>query len=287
MIPASWAQGIDISVHQANTPALAGRDFVICRASYGDYPDTRYAEHAANVRQAGLPLGAYLFLRNQDPADQVRTFLRVSAGADFWAVDYEKDRGHPHVTEAQTREVIRRIQATGRKVGLYATQYTMFRAGQDWDWVADWRDDMPPGDWTIWQYRGSPLDLDVFRGTPQDMREWLGMARLPITNGEIHRVRIKARSPLYSPDGAKIDTTGDAVERTGLARVHLGNGGPVYWAVNTGVNGQREIAFVKLDDVVDLGELQTGGPSPAELDAARAAGFQDAKGKAIAAVEGI
>lgn len=284
---ADRARGIDISVHQANTPALAGLDFVICRASYGDYPDTRYAEHAANVRARGLMLGAYLFLRNQPPADQVATFLRVSRDADFWAVDYEKDKGHPHVTPEQTREVIRRIQSTGRKVGLYATQYTMFRAGQDWDWVADWQQDEPPGDWMIWQYRGSPLDLNVFRGDADDMRRWLGMARLPVTNPDPHRIRIQANSPVYSPDGAKIDTQSAVVERVGLARVHLGNGGATYWAIINPMGGGRELSFVKVSDTSDLGELQIGGPTPADVAKAKADGFADAKTKAVNAVKGI
>lgn len=281
------ARGIDISVHQANTPALAGLDFVIVRAAYGDYPDTRYAEHARNVRAKGLALGAYLFLRNQPPADQVATFLRVAGGADFWAVDYEKDRGHPHVTPAQTREVIRRIQSTGRKVGLYATQYTMFDAGQDWEWVADWRDEEPPKGWTFWQYRGSPLDLNLFRGSPDELREWLGMARVIIVNDDLRRIRVQADSPVYSPDGAKIDTQRQQVDRIGLARVKLGSSGTTYWATNGPVSGNRELVFIKASDVTDLGPVQVGGPSPADLEAARAAGFADARAKAIAAVQGI
>lgn len=282
-----WAEGIDISAHQLHTPALAGKSFVIARASYGDYPDERFDNHAREVRSQGLILGAYLFLRNQSPADQVATFLRVGGSADLFAVDFEKDRGHPHVTEAQTREVIRRIQSTGRRVGLYATSYTMFPAGQDWEWVADWRGDPPPGDWKIWQYRGSPLDLDRFRGTADDMREWLGMSRLPVTNDDLRRVRVKAGSPVYSPDGAKIDTQGAAVERTGLARVHLGKGGPVYVAVIGPVSGGRELTFVKLDDTVDLGPIQTGGPTPADLAAAKAEGYAAARTAAVNAVKGI
>ena len=281
------AQGIDISAHQLHTPALRDLDFVICRASYGDAADTRYDYHAANVRQAGLILGAYLFLRNQSPADQVRTFLRVAGRADLFAVDYEKDRGHPHVTPAQTREVIKRIQSTGRKVGLYATQYTMFDAGQDWDWVADWRGERPPGDWKIWQKRGSPLDLDEFDGTAQDMKEWLGMARLVVTQDALRRVRIKAGSSVYSPSGEKIDVQGQTVERVALASVKLGSGGTSYYMVEGPVSGRREITFVKHDDGTDLGPVQVGGPSQADLAAAKSAGFDDAKSKAINAVKGI
>lgn len=281
------ARGIDISAHQANTPALAGLDFVIVRAAYGDYPDGAYPRHAANVRARGLPLGAYLFLRDQSPAAQVATFLRVAGGADFWAVDYEKDKGHPHVTPAQTREVIKRIQSTGRKVGLYATRYTMFAAGQDWDWVADWRGDPPPGDWAFWQYRGSPLDLDYFRGDADDLARWLGMARLPVTDDTLRRVRIKAGSPVYSPDGAKIDTQGRVVERVALASVKLGSGGPSYYMVEGPVSGVREITFVKHADADDLGPVTVGGPTPADVEAARVAGYGDARGKAIEAVKGI
>ncbi len=281
------ALGLDVSAHQTRTPSLAGQTFLIARGSYGDYPDQMYHAHADAARAAGLILGAYLFARDQPPADQVRSFLANAGGADFYAVDHEADGAAGTPPRDRTRELVRRLRSTGKPVGLYVNLAGMFDAGADYLWLA-YRGDGDPGHgWTILQRACCRPGGDEYRGSPDDMREWIGMARLPAVDPELHRLRVHAGTTVYSPDGAKIDTQAAAAERIGYGRVHLGHGGPVYWAVYTPVQGGRELGFVRGTDVDDLGPLQTGGPSPDDIAAARQQGFDKAKAAAITAVKGI
>jgi hypothetical protein len=163
-------QGYDISHHQTATPDLSGVGFVIVRASYGSSVDERYDQHVANVRAAGKVAGAYIFARPNavDPVDkQVATFLRVSAGADFLAVDREKDGTNGIITATDTRRMITMIQAAGRRVGLYASESAFKDFGQDWSWVAHWGTE-PVIPYDVWQWDGGgtdKVDNDVFRGS--------------------------------------------------------------------------------------------------------------------------
>lgn len=163
--------GYDISKWQTETPDLTGVGFVIVRACYGSSEDTRYTQHAANVRAAGKVLGAYLFARPVTTGDtveaQVEAFLRVAADADIIAIDREKDGDAGTITATDTRLMIRLIQATGRRVGLYASESAFRDYGQDWSWVANWSHE-PAIPWDVWQWEGGGtdhLDNDRFRGT--------------------------------------------------------------------------------------------------------------------------
>jgi hypothetical protein len=166
-------EGIDISHWQATTPDLTGRAFVFARATYGTSPDGRYAMHAANVRAAGRVLGAYHFARpittGDSVAEQVAAFLAAGSGADLFALDRERDGDNGTMTQADARAFIAAVQATGRRIGLYASESAFADLGQDWDWVANWSRE-PARHWDFWQYRGSPLDLDRFAGTLADLR---------------------------------------------------------------------------------------------------------------------
>jgi hypothetical protein len=161
-------EGIDISRWQASTPSLTGRAFVIARATYGIARDARYAMHAQNVRAAGKVLGAYAFGRNMAVDEQVAAFLANAPDADLYALDLEKDGDDPRMTSAQARAFLAAVQATGRRIGLYMSEAAFVDLGQDWDWVANWSRE-PHRHWDVWQYRGSPLDLDRFDGTAADL----------------------------------------------------------------------------------------------------------------------
>ena len=179
--------GIDISRHQAKTPKLGGRAFVIVRASYGDARDGRYAKHAAAVRAAGCLLGAYHFGRNVVPVNaQVKTFLATADHAQLLALDVEVDHhtkvpDDPAMSHAQAKAFIKAVHADGRKIGLYHSESGFFDAGQDWDWVANWGK-RPARRWDIWQYRGSPLDLDRFDGNRSELLALGGLPPAPETD---------------------------------------------------------------------------------------------------------
>lgn len=176
--------GIDISHHQATTPSLAGLEFLFARATYGTSPDRLYAQHIANARRAGLVVGAYHFGRNQPVADQVDAFLRAAGDVDLYALDLESDGGSPAMTASQARAFIAAMHARGRRVGLYHSESGFADIGQAWHWVANWS--RPPARlWTFWQYRGSPLDLDRFNGSRDELWRLVGRPAAPALRARV------------------------------------------------------------------------------------------------------
>lgn len=163
-------EGIDISRWQYQTPPLGtSLEFVFVRATYGIYPDYRYAQHAKDVRSAGKILGAYHFGRNGDPDPQVRSFLStIGPTVKLVALDLERDGSLPQMTNAQATAFIKAVQATGRKVGLYHSESNFPTLGQDYNWVANWGQE-PKIPYAFWQYdNGSNalgVDRDRFKGT--------------------------------------------------------------------------------------------------------------------------
>lgn len=164
-------EGYDVSRWQTATPDLTNVGFAIVRACYGSSPDSRYAMHAANIRAAGKVLGAYLFARPSATGDtiegQVEAFLATAADADLIAIDRERDGDAGTITATDTRRMISLIRATGRRVGLYASESSFRDLGQDWSWVAHWGVE-PVIPWDVWQWDGGGtdgLDNDRFHGS--------------------------------------------------------------------------------------------------------------------------
>lgn len=165
-------KGIDISQHQSTTPSLDGLSFIVLRSSIATTKDTKYDAHYAAARNAGLVVMAYHFGYSKDQsniADQVTTFLAAAKNADFLWIDQEE----AGFDDAQTQEFVDRVRDTGRPIGLYHSSAGFSGVNVDAKWVADWRDasvaagyprtadgtaEFPA--WDLWQYRGSPLDLD-------------------------------------------------------------------------------------------------------------------------------
>lgn len=168
-------EGIDISHWQARTPPLTDAiEFVFARATYGLFPDTKWTTHAANVRRAGKVLGAYAFGRYGSGKAQANALLNVVGSLQLVALDFEPDRDNPHMTPGQAREFIRTVQSSGRKCGLYASDSGFPYLGQDWNWVAKWGTVPPTRPWAFWQYRGTPLDRDRFKGTLDQLHALAG-----------------------------------------------------------------------------------------------------------------
>lgn len=74
-------RGCDVSTFQA--PGLvpwSNYDFGIVRSTYGVRRDKKTEQHAARIREAGIPLGLYhFFLPNQSIEDQIAKFLEVAS----------------------------------------------------------------------------------------------------------------------------------------------------------------------------------------------------------------
>lgn len=167
------AQGIDVSKWQATTPALAGLSFLIARASIGTTVDPMYATHIANARKAGLVVGAYHYNWTGDPRVQARYFLTMAGDVDLYAIDVE---GATRFSDDAARAFIDECHLAGKRCGLYASLSGYPDVGQDWRWIAYWSstDKAPTLPWDFWQYGGTGVDRDAFRGTEAELRAWIG-----------------------------------------------------------------------------------------------------------------
>jgi len=164
--------GIDVSQWQLATPSLAGLDFLVARASIATVRDARYPMHVANARAHGLIVGAYHFgAHGPSGAAQAAAFLQYAGPADLFALDLE---GSDPMPDAEGRAFVAAVQAAGHKCGLYGSDSGFRDLGQDWDWVANWSQ-VPSRHWDVHQYRGSPLDLDRYNGTLEQLRALAGV----------------------------------------------------------------------------------------------------------------
>lgn len=177
-------KGIDLSHHQDRTPSLAGLGFVFVRATYGGSPDGRYARHVAAARAAGLVVGAYHFGVGGAQASvtaQVDAFLATAKDADVLALDLERNvlrggRIGPTMTRDEAKAFIAAVHARDpRKILLYHSRSGFPNLGQDGNWIAQWGGTPPKGiPWAFWQYRGSPLDLNLFNGDRATLLRLIG-----------------------------------------------------------------------------------------------------------------
>ena len=174
-------RGVDVSHYQATTPSLTGLGFLIAKAGQGDNPpDPMYARHIDAARHAGLVTGAYWFGEGGDVVTQAQRFASIAGTVDLYALDLE--RSADPMTNDEARAFIRAFHATGRRIGLYhsTSGYPTDALGADWRWVADYRQlAKPPIPYDLWQYRGSPLDLDRFDGTDAAFATFAGKAAPP------------------------------------------------------------------------------------------------------------
>lgn len=201
-------RGIDISRWQTTTPSLAGLSFAFARATYGTWIDQKYHTHTTNFRKAKLVTGAYHFgVGWTTPEAQARTFLSVAEKADLLILDLERDTALT-MTHTQARRFIALIHAAGRKVGLYHSRSGFPNLGQDYNWIAQWGSTAPTGiSWAFWQYRGSPLDLNYFRG---DLTALLRLADIPIpTPPTVDPIFYRARARAYAGSWWDYKVTGN------------------------------------------------------------------------------
>jgi hypothetical protein len=162
--------GVDVSRYQAKTPPLVGLDFLFARATYGTWHDPLFPMHAANARLHDVAVGAYHFGTSGPVGPQVAAFLAAAGKVDFYVLDLESESGKTPMSAAQARSFIAAVRATGKRCGLYHSDSGFPSLGQDWNWVAKWSATAPSRNWAFWQYRGSPLDLDHFKGSLEQLR---------------------------------------------------------------------------------------------------------------------
>jgi hypothetical protein len=181
-------KGIDISEWQDVSPsAYKDYDFVVIRATEGKtYDDVNMKEHAQNALGNNQLIGFYHYARpeNNSAEDEAEHFVNVVRpyiGKAVLALDYEGT-----ALNYGAEWALKWLDAVYRKTGvkpliyLQGSQVENYQAVMEKDyglWVAHWGVDSPSiapwGFYAMWQYRGYPLDLDIFNG---DAETWKAYA---------------------------------------------------------------------------------------------------------------
>lgn len=177
-------KGIDISEWQNISPtAYKNYDFVVIKATEGKtYDDPSMASHAQNALNNGQLIGFYHYARpeNNTPEEEAEHFLRIVKpyiGKAILALDYEgKALKYGSAWAVKWLDLV--FEQTGVRPLLYVQggqvrNYKEVMEGNYGLWVAHWGVDSPTiAPWSfyaMWQYRGDPLDLDLFNG---DRKAW-------------------------------------------------------------------------------------------------------------------
>jgi len=216
-------RGIDVSYYQEtiNWPKVkaSGVEFVFVRVSDGLYfDDPMFAANWAGTKSSNLIRGAYQFFRpEQDPIEQADVLvaaLLADPGELPPVIDVEDAGGQ------SPAEIARRVKIWLARVhdrlGLDAIVYTgpaFWRdsvGGAEVDrplWIAHYTSECPqiPAPWTswrFWQFTASgrvpgiygPVDLDVFRGTPDELRSTLLRVATSPTTPPAHHTNLLSRA---------------------------------------------------------------------------------------------
>lgn len=182
--------GLDVSVFQ-NEMNFSAYDFVIIKASEGwAYQDEHMIMHVNSALSTNTPFGFYHYARPdlgnspQTEADSFLSYVQPYIGQAIFALDWEqKSLNYPASWALEWCNYVKQktgitpfiyIQASVENSGVMRSLY---QAGFPL-WIAQWEVSTPDVEtwdkWTLWQYQGSPLDLDYFDGTLDDWNTWAG-----------------------------------------------------------------------------------------------------------------
>lgn len=178
-------KGLDVSSFQDEI-SFKGFDFVIIKASEGwNFVDPGLARHAKRAISDGVLYGFYHYARPdlgnapEIEADSFISFVKPYLGKCLLALDWEQ-LSLNYSPKWALRWLNRVFAKTGVKPVLYIqgseaikSKYKIISDEDFGLWVAHWGVDKPSfNNWdtyAVWQYRGSPLDLDYFNG---DKNAW-------------------------------------------------------------------------------------------------------------------
>lgn len=183
-------KGCDVSSWQATSDWNASEyDFVIMKASEGvSITDSRAAAHYRKAAANGLLTGFYHYARpeyNTAKAEAAffASIVKPYIGKSILALDYEGS-ALAYGAEWAKQWLDRVTELTGVKPVIYLQGSAVRNYGAlleaDYGlWVAHWGTNNPwISPWpfyTLWQYRGDPLDLDYFNG---DRNTWYRYAAI-------------------------------------------------------------------------------------------------------------
>lgn len=183
-------KGLDVSSFQGEMD-FSSYDFVIIKSSEGvNFVDPGLERHVNSALKTGTPFGFYHYARpdlGNTGAEEARSMLQYInewVGSCLIALDWEqKSLSYPVSWIQEFLDTIK--EETGVVPGLYIqanqatnSKYAPIAQAGYWLWVAHWETSSPSysnwDTWTVWQYQGSPLDLDYFNGTAEDWTELAG-----------------------------------------------------------------------------------------------------------------
>lgn len=182
--------GLDVSVFQGQMD-FSAYDFVIIKASEGwAYQDEGMNRHVQSALSTNTPLGFYHYARPdlgnspQTEADSFLSYVQPYIGQAVFALDWEqKSLNYPASWALEWCSYVK--QKTGTTPFIYiqasvennGSMRSLYQGGFPL-WIAQWEVSQPQVEtwdkWTLWQYQGSPLDLDYFDGTLDDWNTWAG-----------------------------------------------------------------------------------------------------------------
>ena len=182
--------GLDVSSYQ-DTMDFSGYDFVIIKSSEGwNSKDPGMDRHINSALETNTPFGLYHYARpdlGNSAETEAASFIDIVSkyiGKAVLALDWEQlSLNYPvswalewlnYVYENTGVKPLLYIQASQAIRSVYSP---IAKAGYGL-WVAQWEVDEPQfsnwSTWSVWQYRGEPLDLDYFNGTVLDWEDLAG-----------------------------------------------------------------------------------------------------------------
>lgn len=180
--------GIDISSWQApGSVNLSEYDFVIIKASEGvSITDKYHKAHYENAKAKNLLTGIYHYAHPEYNTARAEAahfvdVIKPYIGSSILALDYEGTAlSYGAIWAKNWLDEV--FALTGVRPLIYLQGSAVPNYSQVWQagyklWLAAWGASNPQtspwGSYTIWQYRGDPLDLDRFNGSKED---WMKMA---------------------------------------------------------------------------------------------------------------
>ncbi len=218
------ALGIDVSYANAGDTTSPSVDFVIARATYGTAKDGRYNQHIASAKSQRKITGAYGFGTYKSGYEQAVAFLAAAGTVDLYALDLEVEAGKRRMTDTQARAFIAYVKTKKGHCLLYHSDSGFPYLGQTGHWVAKWGPTAPSRPWQFWQYHGAPLDRDMFHGTLDQLKAFVGRpvpAPLPDTSTiQYWNVAIVGATRIYNrPFGTVVGTVTKASYRCTRTKV--------------------------------------------------------------------
>lgn len=215
----STIEGIDVASYQPNTDwakvKADGITFAIIKATEGTGYTNPYFDHDWKGTKAnGIYRGAYHFFRaSVDPVAQADYFVGVmgALGADDLppTIDLEVTDGMSASTVAsRALTFLKEVEKKSGRTPIVYTGPSFFSStlgepagfGGYPLWIANYGVSCPtvPPTWkklTFWQYddkpningvNGSGLDHDIFNGTEEDLKAFLGLSPTPTAAGQVN-----------------------------------------------------------------------------------------------------